>query len=51
MDVISLPSRRISKSDVYELIPIGDIRLGNAGCELDRLESVIEHIRKEKRAL
>jgi hypothetical protein len=40
-----------SKADVFDLIPLGDIHLGNAGCDKEHLKKIVDYIRITPRTL
>ncbi len=40
-----------SKSDEFDLVPIGDIHLGNVGCDIEHLKKIITYIKDNPKAL
>ena len=45
---MEIASKRISyrsRKDIFEVIPISDIHLGNAGCDLEKLQECVDYIK------
>ena len=40
----------VSRKDMFIIVPIGDIHLGNVGCQEERLRAVVEYVKKHRHA-
>lgn len=48
MDIIKREIFYKSRKDVFTIVPIGDIHIGNIGCDIDKLKEDIEEIRNNR---
>lgn len=51
MEIASKHIRYGSRTDHFSLIPIGDIHLGNAGCDIDKLKETVAFIKSSPNTL
>lgn len=47
MKVIQREFKKVSRSDVFTIIPIGDVHIGAGGCDEELLKSVVARVKRE----